>query len=66
LQETGVNIYVPFTEAELDKCVKALKKNKSVGADNIMNEYILTGKTGEDFISLFNLCLIHFVYLIGK
>ena len=57
---------VPFTEAELDKCVKALKKNKSVGADNIMNEYILTGKTGEDFISLFNLCLIHFVYLIGK
>jgi hypothetical protein len=36
---------VPFTEAELEKCLKALKKNKSVGTDTIMNEYILTGKT---------------------
>ena len=36
---------VTFTEAELEKCVKALKKNKSVGTDNIINEYILTGKT---------------------
>ena len=36
---------VPFTEAELDKCVQTVKKkNKSVGTDNIMNEYILTGK----------------------
>jgi hypothetical protein len=37
---------VPFTEAELDKCVQTVKKKKkSVGADNIMNDYILTGKT---------------------
>jgi hypothetical protein len=36
---------VPFTEAELEKCLKALKKNKSVGTDTIMNEYILTGNT---------------------
>jgi hypothetical protein len=36
--------YIPFTEAEVEKCLKALKKNKTVGSDNIMNEYILTGK----------------------
>ena len=36
--------YLPFTEAEVEKCLKTLKKNKTVGSDNIMNEYILTGK----------------------
>jgi hypothetical protein len=35
---------LPFTEAEVEKCLKILKKNKTVGSDNIMNQYILTGK----------------------
>jgi hypothetical protein len=35
---------LPLTEAEVEKCLKALKENKTVGSDNIMNEYILTGK----------------------
>ena len=35
---------LPLTEAEVEKCLKALKENKTVGSDNIMKEYILTGK----------------------
>ena len=37
-------LYLSFTEAEVEKCVKTLKKNKATGSDNIWNEYILTSK----------------------
>jgi hypothetical protein len=37
-------LYLSFTEAEVEKCVKTLKTNKAVGSDNIRNEYILTDK----------------------
>jgi hypothetical protein len=36
--------YLHFTEAEVEKCLETLKKNKAVGSDNMINEYILTGK----------------------
>ncbi|VDH98937.1 Hypothetical predicted protein [Mytilus galloprovincialis] len=36
---------LPFTEKELDSCIKKLKRDKSTGYDDIMNEYILFGKT---------------------
>ena len=45
LENIFEELVVTFTEVELDKCGKVLKKNKSVGTDNIINEYILTGKT---------------------
>jgi hypothetical protein len=35
----------PFTENELETCIKGLNRNKSPGVDNILNEYILEGKT---------------------
>ena len=34
----------PFTEAELDSCIKNLKRDKSTGFDNIMNEYIIMSR----------------------
>jgi hypothetical protein len=35
----------PFTENEIETCIKGLNRNKSPGVDNILNEYILDGKT---------------------
>jgi hypothetical protein len=35
----------PFTENEIETCIKGLNRNKSPGVDNILNEYILEGKT---------------------
>ena len=35
----------PFTEKELEECINKLKRNKSPGEDNILNEYILESKT---------------------
>lgn len=34
----------PFDENELDVCITKLKRNKAIGIDNIMNEYILMSK----------------------
>ncbi|XP_071123308.1 uncharacterized protein [Mytilus edulis] len=34
----------PFTDLELDTSIKYLKRDKSTGYDNIMNEYILTSR----------------------
>jgi hypothetical protein len=35
----------PFTENEIETCIRGLNQNKSPGVDNILNEYILEGKT---------------------
>lgn len=35
----------PFSEKEIENCVNKLKRNKSPGEDNILNEYILESKT---------------------
>jgi hypothetical protein len=35
----------PSTENEIETCIKGLNRNKSPGVDNILNEYILEGKT---------------------
>ena len=32
---------VPFTESEIDMCIKNLKRDKATGLDNIMNKYII-------------------------
>jgi hypothetical protein len=34
----------PFDENELDLCITMLKRDKAIGIDNIMNEYILRSK----------------------
>lgn len=34
----------PFTENELENCVRMLKRNKSPGIDNVLNEYIIESK----------------------
>jgi hypothetical protein len=34
--------YLPFTEAEVEKCLETLKKNKAVGSDNMINEYYIS------------------------
>jgi hypothetical protein len=31
----------PFTENEIETCIKGLNRNKSPGVDNILNEYII-------------------------
>ena len=35
---------VPFTEPELERGLRDLKRDKSTGFDNLMNEYLITGK----------------------
>ena len=45
LENVFKELDVPFTDIEIEKQVNSLKKNKSVGVDNIMNEYFLAGKT---------------------
>ena len=35
---------VPFTESEIERGIRDLKRDKSTGFDNIMNEYLITGK----------------------
>ena len=35
---------VPFTEPELERGIRDLKRDKSTGFDNLMNEYLITGK----------------------
>jgi hypothetical protein len=34
----------PFDENEIDLCITKLKRDKAIGIDNIMNEYILMSK----------------------
>ena len=56
----------PFTENEIETCIKGLNRNKSPGVDNILNEYILEWKT--ILCKLFNviLCTIRFPELWVK
>ena len=35
---------VPFTEPELERGIRDLKRDKFTGFDNLMNEYLITGK----------------------
>ena len=35
---------VPFTEPELERGIRDLKRDKSTEFDNLMNEYLITGK----------------------
>ena len=35
---------VPFTEPELERGIRDLKRDKSTGFDNLINEYLITGK----------------------
>ncbi|VDI21822.1 Hypothetical predicted protein [Mytilus galloprovincialis] len=46
--ETLPNVHeeldIPFTDTELEKCLRKLKYDKSTGFDNIMNEYLIAGK----------------------
>ena len=37
-------LHRPFDENELDLCITKLKRDKAIGIDNIMNEYILMSK----------------------
>ena len=39
-----VELNVPFTEPELERGIRDLKRDKSTGFDNLMNEYLITGK----------------------
>jgi hypothetical protein len=37
-------LHRPFDENELDLCITKLKRDKAIGIENIMNEYILMSK----------------------
>ena len=37
-------LHRPFDENELDLCITKLKRDKAIGIDNIMNEYISMSK----------------------
>ena len=39
-----VELDVPFTEPELERGIRDLKRDKSTGFDNLINEYLITGK----------------------
>ena len=60
----------PFTENEIETCIKGLNRNKSPGVDNILDEYILEGKTIliPILCKLFNviLCTSRFPRIMGE
>ncbi|VDI37957.1 Hypothetical predicted protein [Mytilus galloprovincialis] len=49
--ETLPNVHkeldIPFTDTELEKCLRKLKYDKSTGFDNIMNEYLIAGDVND-------------------
>ena len=56
---TNNHLNAPFTSVEINKCIKLLKKKKSPGIDNVLNEYIICTKTQmlPIYVKLFNIIL---------